>query len=177
MCDSRSTLAQLEHAAALPVDGALFDLLSGIDPNHPDEAVQVRLAQQWARVEAAAGGWKLSAVGAVATAERDPDELFDFRDNEIGAALRLGVNSTCTVMALAQTLAEQGRGVLAAMRASRLAYGHARQYGEALAELTPEQCRRVEELTLDKASTLTPGELRRLLRRAVVRVGADDFAK
>src|SRR3954471_6754231 len=139
MCDSRGALAQLEHAATLPVDGALFDLLRRIDPDHPDEAVQVRLAQQWARVEASAGGWTLSAVGAVVNADRDPDEIIDFRDNEIAVALRLGMNSTRTVMALAQTLAKQGRGVLAAMRTGRLAYGHARQYGEALAELTPEQ--------------------------------------
>src|SRR4051812_30983686 len=177
MCDLGSALAQLERAATLPVDGALFDLLRRIDPDHPDEAVQVRLAQQWARVEAAAGGWKMSAVGGVVTSDRDADEFLDFRDNELAVALRLGMNSTRTVMGLAQTLATHGRGVLAAMRAGWLAYGHARQYGEALADLTPEQSRRVEELTLDKASALTPGELRRVLRRAVVRVGADDFAK
>src|SRR4051795_11759958 len=99
MCDSRGALAQLEHAATLPVDGALFDLLRRIDPDHPDEAVQVRLAQQGARGEAAAGGWKMSAVGAVVTSYRGPGEFIDFRDNEIAAALRLGMNSTRTVMA------------------------------------------------------------------------------
>jgi hypothetical protein len=43
--------------------------------------------------------------------------------------------------------------------------------------LAPDQSARVIELTLEKATTLTPGELRQLLRKTVVRVGAEDYAK
>jgi hypothetical protein len=51
------------------------------------------------------------------------------------------------------------------------------RYAEAAEYLSRAQCARVEELTLGKAVTKTPWQLRQLLRKTVVRVGAEDFAK
>jgi hypothetical protein len=172
-----SPSAMLDWAEALPPDGCLVDVLHSIDSTNLTNDLQVRLAQQWARVEAAAGGQKFAAVAAVTIAGKDPDEVIDFRDSEIAAALRFSTNSARNLMATSSTLAKKAPGVLTAMQGGAIGYGHALQYAEAVTLLTPEQASRVVELTIAKASKLAPGELRQLLRKTVVRVGAEDFAK
>src|SRR5436305_1115200 len=107
----------LDLAELLPADGSLATWLLDIESNRLDQGCQVRLAQQWARVEAAAAGHKLAAAGAVDVAGPDQGEALDFRDCEIAAALSLGLNSARTLMAVAGTLVEKGHRVLAAMRA------------------------------------------------------------
>jgi hypothetical protein len=167
----------LDLAELLPADGSLCNWLLDIETNQLDQTCQVRLAQQWARVEAAASGHKLAAVGVVVEAGPEPDDPIDFRDFEVAVALTLGLNSARTVMAVASTLLTKGRRVLAAMRDGEIGYLQALQYADALRQATAEQAERIQDLTLAKAPSLTPGELRRLLRRAVARVGAEDFAR
>lgn len=168
----------LDFAEALPVDGMLVDVLLSLgSPSHYDAAIQVRLAQQWARVEAAASGHKLAAVGEFDAAGTAPDDLLDFRDLEIATALNVGTNTARNLMALGNTLVTKGPRVLASMREGSIGYCHALQYFDAFAGLAPEKCARVEELTVDKARTRTPSELRKLLRRTMARVDAEDFAK
>ncbi len=176
--DAMGTSELLDFAEALPVDGMLVDVLLSLGkPRQLEPASQVRLAQQWARVEAAASGHKLAAVGEFDAAGPQPDDPVDFRDLEVATALNVGTNTARNLMALGNVLATKGQRVLDAMRDGLIGYCHALQYFDALVGLAPDKCARVEELTLDKARTRTPGELRRLLRRTMARVDAEDFAK
>src|SRR4051794_23007200 len=174
---------RLAAALTLPVGAELVAQLDSIDTGSLDAGGQIRLAQQWARVEAAASGRKLRAVAAMAGPEPTVDQLAadrglpDFTDHEVGAALRLGGTSAQRLTTAARTLAGQMPGALATLCAGDMGYLHALQYAEATEHLTAEQCARVEELTLDKATTKTPWQLRQLLRRTVVRVGAEDFGR
>src|SRR3954447_19581428 len=174
---------ELSRAAALPVAAELFALLESINPRLLDDGGQIRLAQQWARLEAAASGRKLTAIAAMAGPEPTVDELAESRGNpnftdfEVGAALTLGGRSAQKLTTAARTLATQMTGALAALCAGELHYLQALKYAEAADGLTDEQCDRVQELTLSKAATKTPWQLRQLLRKTVVRVGAEDFGK
>jgi hypothetical protein len=167
----------LDFAEALPADGTLVDFLLSLRTERFDQAGQVRLAQLWARVESAAAGHKLEAVGAVEVAGPTSDDLLDMRDAEIAPALNVGMTTARNLMAVGSTLFAKGRGVLEVLKEGELRYGHVLQYADALVGLSPEQCTRLEELTLEKARTRTPGQLRRLLRRAVARIGGEDFAR
>ena len=172
---------ELERAAALPVGaGRLLESLGSIDTATLDAGGQIRLAQQWARIEAVASGRKLTAIAAMAGPEPDPAENAGqpgFTDYEVATALSLGAASAQRLTTAARTLAARMTGALAALCSGELHYLQALRYAEAAENLTDDQCARVEELTLGKAATKTPWELRQLLRKAVVRVGAEDFAK
>jgi hypothetical protein len=174
---------ELARASALPVGAELFRLLEAVDSHALDEGGQIRLAQQWARVEAASAGRKIAAVAAMAGPPPTVEELArdrgkpDFTDYEVGAALRLGGTSAQRFTVAARALAGKMTGALAALAAGRLSYLQALQYVDAAESLTVEQCARAQELTLDRAPSRTPYELRQLLRRTVVRVGAEDFAR
>lgn len=174
---------ELARAAGLPVGAELFGVLSRIETAGLDAGGQIRLAVQWARLEAACCGHKIAAVAVVAGPEPTREQLAEtkcgpgFTDFEVGAALHLGAVSAQRLNYAARALARQLTGVLGALRAGELGYLQALQYAEASYQLTPAQCARVEQLTLPKAAGKTPYELRRLLRRAVVRVGAEDFGK
>lgn len=114
-----SPAALLHWADALPPDGFLVDVLLSIETTGLSNDLQVRLASQWARVEAAAGGRKFAAVAAVTIADKAPDEIVDFRDSEIASALKFGTNAARNLMANAATLAKKAPQVLAAMRGRR----------------------------------------------------------
>jgi hypothetical protein len=175
-----SPAAVLEWAASLPPDGFLLDVLSSIDTTVLDDAGQIRMAKQWSRLEAAVCGRKLVAVASMAGPEPDPAENEgkpDFTDHEVGAALRLGGASAQRLTSTARTLAGRMTQAMAALCNGTIGYLQALQYAEAAENLTDEQCARVEELTLTQAAGKTPWELRQLLRRTVVRVGAEDYAK
>jgi hypothetical protein len=173
----------LAEAAGLPVGSELVGLLEAIDTRVLDAGGQIRLAQQWARVEGAACGRKLAAVAAMAGPEPTDEQLAarggnpSFSDHEIGAALRLGATSAQRLSSAARTLAARMTQALTALCAGELHYLQALTYAEAAENLDDVQCARVEELTLDKAATKTPWELRQVLRKAVIRVGAEDFGK
>jgi hypothetical protein len=174
---------ELARAAALPVGGELFGLLQSMDPARLDEGGQIRLAIQWARLEAGACGGKLAAVAAMAGPEPTIDAIAsnngapDFTDFEVGAALALGGRSAQRLTAAARAIARRTPLVLRELIAGRLSYLQALQYVDAVESITDEQCQRLQELTLDKAASRTPYELRQLLRRTVVRIGAEDFAR
>src|SRR4051812_3332343 len=174
---------ELTRAAALPVGAELFALLDSINTRWLDDGGQIRLAQQWARLEAAASGRKLAAIAAMAGPEPTIEELAEnrgqpnFTDFEIGAALTLGATSAQKLTTAARALANQMTQALTALRAGELHYLQALKYAEAADGLTTEQCDRVQELTLGKATTKTPWQLRQLLRKTVIRVGAEDLGK
>src|SRR3954451_22447993 len=65
----------LEWAEFLPAGGMLVDVLMSVSPSGLGPDLQVKLAGQWARVEAVACGRKLAAVGAVETAGPDAAEV------------------------------------------------------------------------------------------------------
>jgi hypothetical protein len=170
----------LEWAAGLPVGSELNGVLASIDTARLDAAGQIRLAVQWARVEAHACGRKLAAVAAMAGPEPDPTVNRgepDFTDLEVGAALHLGAVSAQKLTTTARTLAHRMTGALTSLLTGRIGYLQAMQYAEAAAALTDAQCSRVEQLTQDKAESRTPWQLRQLLRKTVTRIGAEDFGR
>jgi hypothetical protein len=111
----------LAAALVLPVGAELVAALESIDPAGLDAGGQIRLAQQWARVAAAATGRQLAAVAAMAGPEPTVAELEanrglpDGTDHEVGAALRLGANSAQSMTRAARALARKMPGALAAM--------------------------------------------------------------
>jgi hypothetical protein len=181
--DDYAGYPELAAASSLPVNADLTAALEAIDTSVLDAGGHIRLAQQWARVEAAAAGHKIAAIAAMAGPEPTIEQITeahgvpDFTDYEVGAALCLGGRSAQKLTKAARALAHQMPHALAALRAGELSYLQALQYADAAENLTDEQCDRVQELTLEKAKTKTPWKLRELLRRTVIRVGAEDYAK
>src|SRR4051812_48976070 len=126
-CRQLTPQVWLSWAEAEPAGPQLAVLLGNVDTTGLSTDDQLRLAEQWARVEAHACAGKLAAVAGVAAryaadATLSGSAAAEFVDCEIGAALRLSPMSAGRLVHAAQTLAYRLPGTAAALSSGRIDY-------------------------------------------------------
>jgi hypothetical protein len=166
---------RLDDAEDLPVGERFIRLMFQVDPDDLDEVGLLRYAKAWKRVENAAHGRTLDAVGRFAGVQRDPeapDEQPDFRDCEVAVALNVSTPVALRLMDKARALSQRLPGTLAAAVAGDLGFAHLLRMVDATDELTAKQAARVEALVLPRAPRQSPGLFGQAVRRAVARVDA-----
>lgn len=120
----------------------------------------VRHAQQRAAV---------AATGQPVAPEVAQLDGFESAAAEISLMLRVAPVTATSRLDDALTLTRRHPATLAALAAGRITLPKARIIAEQTEQLTPEHAAAVEDRVLGRATTQTPGQLRRSVRRAVSR--------
>jgi len=173
--------------SSLPPGTGLAGLLEDQARDRLDDAALVESMAAWRRVASWAQAGELAAVAELS--RRRPSRRWDHRDDAAGAAglpepvavsretveevslaLTLTRWSADAEAHLAVRLARRLPATLAAMSAGRIDLPRARLIDDAVGVLDDEAAGRVEDKILPDAGTMTTGELREALRRAVISV-------
>ena len=142
----------------------------------------------WDRVEAAMAAGKHAATAelirrrpapgaAVEGSAQMPEGWEEFTGRELGSALGLSAGDAEEILDLAWNLEVHLPGTRAAFRAGVLNRDKAQIIANVTALLDPEEARRAEALVLDRAGSLTPGQLRAAIKRAAMEVSPDKAKK
>ena len=137
----------------------------------------------WDRVEAAMAAGKHAATAelirrrpapgaAVEGSAQMPEGWEEFTGRELGSALGVSAGDAEDILDLAWNLEVHLPGTRAAFRAGVLNRDKAQIIANVTALLDPEEARHAEALVLDRAGSLTPGQLRAAIKRAAMEVSA-----
>src|SRR5580700_10697210 len=142
----------------------------------------------WDRVEAAMAAGKHAATAelirrrpapgaAVEGSAQMPEGWEEFTGRELGSALGVSAGDAEEILDLAWNLEVNLPGTRAAFRVGVLNRDKAQIIANVAALLSPEEARRAEALVLDRAGSLTPGQLRAAIKRAAMEVSPDKAKK
>jgi Domain of unknown function (DUF222) len=163
-------------AAALiaPPGWELIRALARIDPGRVNDSAQVDLIVAWERQAAYVAAMAQPGLVAVAFTETNdgwdaPHEPEGSGRAEVGAALRLSPHVAEQRLLVATDLCGRLACVQVALLAGEFSYWHATAIVEATLDLSDEQAVWVAERVLPKARVQSVAELKRALRRAVLK--------
>jgi len=131
----------------------------------------VEAAQQWERVIAHAQAQQFKAIVELAELRRQPNGQFsDYIADEIALALSISGVAASHRLDLALDLTERLPATLAALENGEIDLLRARAISDATRPLSAEHAAEVEARVLDKATDQNAPQLRRAVKRAVLRV-------
>lgn len=168
--------ARLEQAVANPgPDSASF--VAGLDPRKLDPFDQVLVVQAWEAHRCWVDAQQQHALVALAGHEPPPEEQWDVGSEEVRLALRLSHTGTVRRLGLARALTSSHTPTLDALEAGKITWSHARTIVEGTEGLDPDAVAAVQQTVLDRAAEQTVANLRRSVRRAVLRVRPHEAAE
>jgi Domain of unknown function (DUF222) len=134
----------------------------------------IETMQHWERVIAYAHAQQMKAMVALAQLRRRPNGQFeDYLGDEIALALNISGIAASHRLDLALDLVEKLPDTLAALDKGEIDLTRARAISDSTGPLSAEHAAEVEARVLDKAKEQNAPQLRRLLKRTVIKIDPD----
>lgn len=165
--DAAPAASRLDALAVAEPGPAVMAELQAYDPVRLSPYNRVLLLRAWERQNSWVAAKTQPALVAVAGPEATPEE---WGREEVAAALRISLPTAQRRVDIARTLESTLRRTGAALAAGDISYWHAVVLCEETDGMDELPARVVESLVLAKAAKQTVSELRRAVRRAVIKV-------
>ncbi len=174
MFESLSAAGVIAAALIAPPGGEVIGALARIDPGRVNDSAQVDLIVAWERQAAYVAAMSQPALVAVAFTETNdgwdaPHEPEGSGRAEVGAALRLSPHVAEQRLLVATDLCGRLGCVQVALLAGEFSYWHAKAIVEATLHLSDDKALWVAQRVLARARVQSVADLRRALRRAVLK--------
>jgi hypothetical protein len=174
MFDKLSAAGVIAAALIAPPGWEVIGALARIDPGLVNDSAQVDLIVAWERQAAYVAAMSQPALVAVAFTETNdgwdaPHEPEGSGRAEVGAALRLSPHVAEQRLLVATDLCGRLACVQVVLSAGEISYWHATAIVEATLHLSDEKALWVAEKVLPRAKVQSVADLKRALRRAVLK--------